>query len=188
MSIFAHTNFKIFFEAVIKMSKIAGTVVNAKGIPVGADLQNTLSLSAEIIKPVLWVKPGFLEKFKHFLTVFLIGALGYVLLELLWRGRSHWTMAVTGGICFLLVYAINNRYSHKKLWQKCLFGAFAISTVEFLVGITVNLWLGWRVWNYSKLTFNLLGQVSLEYSVLWFLLCIPLSYFSLFLYKRLNKS
>ena len=29
--------------------------------------------------------------------LFLVGAGGYCLLELLWRGRTHWTMALTGG-------------------------------------------------------------------------------------------
>ena len=31
----------------------------------------------------------------------------YVILELLWRGRSHWTMFILGGVCFVLIGAIN---------------------------------------------------------------------------------
>ena len=30
-------------------------------------------------------------------AVFALGAAGYATLELLWRGRTHWTMALTGG-------------------------------------------------------------------------------------------
>ena len=30
-------------------------------------------------------------------AVFALGAAGYAALELLWRGRTHWTMALTGG-------------------------------------------------------------------------------------------
>ena len=31
-------------------------------------------------------------------AVFALGAAGYAALELLWRGRTHWTMALTGGV------------------------------------------------------------------------------------------
>ena len=34
------------------------------------------------------------------LSVFSIGAAGYSLLEILWRGNTHWTMTLAGGICF----------------------------------------------------------------------------------------
>ena len=35
------------------------------------------------------------------LSVFSIGAAGYSLLEILWRGNTHWTMTLAGGICFM---------------------------------------------------------------------------------------
>mgnify|MGYP007072511315 FL=1 len=31
--------------------------------------------------------------------LFLIGGALYYCIEILWRGHSHWTMAVVGGIC-----------------------------------------------------------------------------------------
>ena len=31
----------------------------------------------------------------------------YVVLELAWRGYSHWTMFILGGLCFVLIGAIN---------------------------------------------------------------------------------
>ena len=31
----------------------------------------------------------------------------YVVLELLWRGRSHWTMFLLGGVCFVLIGLFN---------------------------------------------------------------------------------
>ena len=128
-----------------------------------------------------------LQKTKEYGVVFLIGAAGYVLLELLWRGHSHWTMAFTGGLCFFLVYLINKKLSSKHLFRRCFWGALTISVVEFAVGMIVNVWLGWRVWDYSNLQPNFLGQISLMYCGLWFLLCIPLNYFSRFVYRRLNK-
>ena len=32
-----------------------------------------------------------------------VGGLLYILIELIWRGRSHWTMFLLGGICFVFL-------------------------------------------------------------------------------------
>ena len=95
--------------------------------------------------------------------VYVIGSLGYSMIEILWRGFTHWTMALTGGLCFLLLYHIDGRHPQEKLPAKCLRGACWITAIEFLVGCLVNLKLKW----------NLLGQVCPLYFALWFLLCIP---------------
>ncbi len=109
-----------------------------------------------------------------YITVFLIGASGYSLLEVLWRGYTHWTMSLTGGFCFLIIYLLNGILSSESMLFRSFVGACTITAVEFIVGITVNLILKWNVWDYSKVPFNLVGQVCLPYSVLWFLLCIPI--------------
>ena len=31
------------------------------------------------------------------------GGLLYIILELVWRGHSHWTMFALGGLCFALI-------------------------------------------------------------------------------------
>ena len=36
--------------------------------------------------------------------LFLVGGVGYSLLEIGWRKRTHWTMAAAGGLCFSLLY------------------------------------------------------------------------------------
>lgn len=111
------------------------------------------------------------------LFLFLVGGLGYGLLEILWRGYTHWSMLLTGGICLVLLYSIQLFFQETSFAIKCLLGALMITGVEFLVGVTVNLGLGLRVWDYSQKPFNLMGQICLPYSVLWFLLCIPLMAF-----------
>ena len=110
---------------------------------------------------------------KRFLKLFCIGAVGYSLIELLWRGFTHWTMGITGGLCFSLLYGLNQRLKHRILWIRCLTGACLITVIEFITGCLVNLWLRWSVWDYSNLKYNVLGQISLLYSVLWFFLTIP---------------
>jgi len=105
--------------------------------------------------------------------LYTIGSLGYCLLELSWRGYTHWSMAVTGGICFFLLYQIDVRFSHRPLLWRCFAGALAVTAVEFAVGCVVNLALGWGVWDYSRMPMQLWGQICLPFFLLWFLLCIP---------------
>ena len=104
-------------------------------------------------------------------AAFGLGAVGYPLLELLWRGRTHWTMALTGGSCALLLWKIAGTRLPFPL--KCLLSAGAITGTEFAVGCLVNLRLGWDVWDYSGQPYNLLGQICPGYAALWLLLSVP---------------
>ncbi len=107
------------------------------------------------------------------LAVFGTGALSYTGIEILWRGFSHWTMALTGGFCLVCLYRIQRKYPEKPFLLRCAAGALVITAAEFSVGCIVNRILHWGVWDYSKRPFNLLGQVCPLFSLLWFLLCVP---------------
>ena len=105
--------------------------------------------------------------------LFFIGGAMYYLIEVLWRGYSHWTMFILGGICFVIM-GLLNEYKFKwndSLIKQSIISACIITVFEFITGCIVNLWLGWHVWDYSELPCNLLGQVCLYYFLLW----IPLS-------------
>ena len=114
-----------------------------------------------------------LQKIREYSVICLIGSVGYSLLEILWRGFTHWTMAATGGLCLTLLYWLDQKHSREGLFLRCLKGATLITAVEFLVGCLVNRLLKWQVWDYSNSFGNLLGQVCPLYSLLWFFLCIP---------------
>lgn len=43
--------------------------------------------------------------------LFSFGGIVYVLIEMLWRGYSHWSMFILGGICFVLLGLINKKYT-----------------------------------------------------------------------------
>lgn len=104
--------------------------------------------------------------------MFLLGGRLYTWLELLCRGRTHWTMFLLGGICFMIM-GLLNEYAipwHWCLLRQAVVSACIITVFEFLTGCIVNLWLGWDVWDYSDLPFNLFGQVCLQFSVLWIFL------------------
>lgn len=104
------------------------------------------------------------------LVLFGIGGLLYILFELFWREYSHWTMFIVGGICFLLLGLINEVFTFEMpLVLQMAIGAGIITCVEFASGCIINLWLGWNVWDYSNLPLNVLGQICLPFTCLWFL-------------------
>lgn len=102
-----------------------------------------------------------------------IGGFLYVLIELAVRGRSHWSMFVLGGLCFVCIGALNERCPRNLglVWQMLLGGAI-VTVLELGTGLVVNVWLGWEVWDYSRMPLNLWGQVCLPYSLLWTVLSL----------------
>ena len=104
--------------------------------------------------------------------VFAAGGLGYGGLELLWRGRTHWSMLLCGGVCAVLIYLIAGR-ERTVLWRRWTLCAAAVTTVEYFTGVLVNLRLGWNVWDYSAERLNLLGQICPRFALLWLLLSVP---------------
>lgn len=92
----------------------------------------------------------------------------YIALELLWRGHSHWTMFILGGICFAALGLINEVLPwDMPLWKQSLIGACIITALEFVTGCVVNLWLGLGVWDYSHMKGNILGQICPQFFLLW---------------------
>ena len=103
--------------------------------------------------------------------MYLLGAVGYGALELLWRGYTHWSMLLTGGFCLSVIHCIATN-SREKLWKQWVMSAAVITTAEFVVGCIVNLRLGWNVWDYSDRAVNLLGQICPEFFCIWLVLSV----------------
>lgn len=99
-----------------------------------------------------------------------IGGLVYVLIELLWRGHSHWTMAVLGGVCFVAIGLLNEMWPQMPMLLQMALGALIVTAAELVTGLIVNVWLGWHVWDYSSLPFNVMGQICLPFTAAWFVL------------------
>ncbi len=111
------------------------------------------------------------------LLIFLIGASGYGAIELLWRGYTHWTMLLTGGVCFFLIYNLFMFLKDTKPFYKAILASMVITLIEFIAGMIINIRFGLDVWDYSNMPFNLYGQICLPYSILWFVLSFPLVFF-----------
>ena len=102
--------------------------------------------------------------------IFLIFGISYYLLEILWRGYSHWTMIIVGGLCGLLIGLINEITPKMNTVLQMLLGSVIVTIIEFVTGYIINIKLDLNIWDYSNLRFNILGQVSLLFSILWFFL------------------
>ena len=116
------------------------------------------------------------EKLKAILkhaVLALCGGCAYFLIEMAWRGHSHWTMAVLGGVCFVLIGDINEFIPwNMPLILQGAIGSGIVTVLELVSGIILNLWLGLGIWDYSNMPFNLLGQICLPFTLLWVALSI----------------
>lgn len=113
------------------------------------------------------------NKFLKYTFLFLFGGFAYGGIEILFRGYSHISMLVAGGICFLLIGLLNEVFS----WDMAIISQMAISAVivtgvEFTIGLIVNVWLKLDVWDYSKQPYNIMGQVCLLFTNIWFFLSL----------------
>lgn len=107
-------------------------------------------------------------------VIFLSGGFIYGMIEIIYRGHTHPSMFVLGGLSLLWVGGLNRFYRKKPpLWLQMLLGGGIITLGEFLCGIFVNLWLGLNVWDYSRLPFNIMGQVCLIFTAAWVILSYP---------------
>lgn len=125
-------------------------------------------------KKDLRVENIFLESHWASVVIFCIGSIGYGIIELLFRGYTHWSMLLTGGACFLTLYTLNAQYKSAPVLLKAFGGAMIITIYELAVGIIVNLLFHFGVWDYSALPFDLMGQICVLFTFLWFLLCLAL--------------
>ena len=116
--------------------------------------------------------------FKELGLVFLIGGISYGIMEILFRGYTHWSMLVTGGICFFIFYLINFKLETHNLLIRCIISTLIITTLEFIVGYIVNIVLKWNVWDYSHMPYNIKGQICLGFSGMWLILGIPMTVLS----------
>ena len=109
----------------------------------------------------------------EYFTLFLIGGVTYYFIEVLYRGYSHFSMIIVGGLCFILVGSIN-QFSKRDipLLLQMLLSVLIIDTVELISGIIINRILLLNVWDYSYMSYNFLGQISLRSSVTWFFLSL----------------
>ncbi len=107
--------------------------------------------------------------FLNYLFAALIGGFGYCLIEIIYRGRTHYSMFFAGAMVLSTFYYISNNYQ-LPLWLKCLAGMIIITGIELVFGIVFNIILKENVWDYSNVPLNFLGQICVPFSLIWFAL------------------
>lgn len=117
------------------------------------------------------------------LIIFSVGAFGYGLLEILWRGYTHWSMLCAGGLSFCGLSVIGEKFKKLSRISKAILGGTLITCIELGFGIIFNLLLKKNVWDYSRMPFNLFGQICAVYSGIW----VVISFFTIPLATSLNK-
>ena len=104
--------------------------------------------------------------------IFIIFGLMYVTIELLYRGYTHYSMFIVGGICGVLIGLINDNTPDMPLLPQCVLGAVIITVIELLTGLFLNVYLGLNVWDYSNQPFNFMGQICPQFCIIWCILSI----------------
>lgn len=113
--------------------------------------------------------------------IFFIGGICYGLLEVVYRGHTHPSMVVAGGICFTVIVLLDNMLRDRvNILLLALLGGVVITCVELVFGLIFNVWFKMGVWDYSSAPFNLYGQVCLPFSLLW----VAVSLFAIIINRR----
>ena len=113
-----------------------------------------------------------MKKLSEYLFLWAVGGCLYYSFEIIFRGFSHWTMFVLGGIC-LQFFTFQGRIVQWEdpLWRQILRCIVFVTSMEFITGIIVNKWLHLAVWDYSRMPFQLFGQICLPFMVIFSGLC-----------------
>lgn len=114
-------------------------------------------------------------------VLFYTGGATYLSLELLYRGRSHGSMFLAGGLCFLLIGHLNRVEPRLPLPLRALAGAGIVTMVELGAGMLVN--RQYQVWDYRDQPLNFMGQICPVFSALW----IPLSLMAAVLFAQMDR-
>ena len=109
---------------------------------------------------------------KKEIFIFIVMGCIFTNIELVCRGYTHPSMLVVGGLCGVIIGLINEIIPNKKLYKQCFISMIIISLIEFISGYILNIKMGLNIWDYSELKFNIMGQVSLLFSVFWFFLSL----------------
>ncbi len=103
---------------------------------------------------------------KELLIVIIMGCV-YTNIEMIFRGYTHPSMIIVGGLCGMLAGLINDITPEMKMYKQCILSAIIITIIEYISGYILNIKLGLNIWDYKNLKFNINGQISLIFSLAW---------------------
>lgn len=96
----------------------------------------------------------------------------YLLIELAWRGYTHWTMLPLAAVIFICAGVLDEVERPPSIWQQVILGTTIATALEFVAGLILNVWLGLGIWDYSNLPGNVLGQICPQFTLAWAVLVL----------------
>lgn len=114
--------------------------------------------------------------FKHIIrkiVLFLLCSVIYCGIEIVYRGWTHWSMALLSGILGVLcIDTPNNIFGYDLDYSLQVLASTIICTIgEGITGLVVNVKMGLNVWDYSTLPFTFFwGQCNLFFVFAWALI------------------
>lgn len=113
-------------------------------------------------------------------VLFYLGGTAYMTMEFAWRGRSHGSMFLLGGLCFCVLGKLGKR--PLPITIKTAIGAVVVTGLELVTGMALN----WdhKIWDYRRIPLNFRGQICLPYSLLW----LPMSLAAFVLYDWAERT
>lgn len=113
-----------------------------------------------------------MKKISNYLFLWATGGCLYYSFEILFRGFSHWSMFLLGGICMVFcTWQGETLQWSDPLWIQTARCTIFVTAMEFMTGIILNQWCGYQIWNYDDQPFQLFGQICLPFMILFSGLC-----------------
>lgn len=108
-----------------------------------------------------------------YLFLFFVGGFTYFYMEIAFRGFSHFSMIICGGLAFIFCGLIDQLSGFRlSIISQMLISTIIITTLELITGYIVNIRLHLNVWDYSRMPYNFHGQICAAYSFIWMILSL----------------
>ena len=115
-----------------------------------------------------------MKQIAKYLLLLAVGGLIYGMCEILFRGYTFGSMIIVGGICFIVAGLLNEKMKWTTpLPVQMLIAATAITMIEFVAGLILNVWLDLGIWDYSQMKWNICGQICPQFFCMWVALSLP---------------
>ena len=113
-----------------------------------------------------------MKRLSEYLFLLTLGGSLYYSFEMVFRGFSHWSMFLLGGLCrvFFAQQGIRTAW-RAPLWKQVLWCVIFVTACEFITGIFVNKIMRWNVWDYTDQPFQIMGQICLPFTIIFSGLC-----------------
>ena len=91
-------------------------------------------------------------KLRGHIVRWVFGGVLYGILEVVWRGYTHWTMMLLAALLCIPLDLANERIPWAMpLWLQAVLGGLTVTAAELAAGLVLNRWLGLAIWDYSWL-------------------------------------